>query len=147
MCAALAALLLVAGTAAAACNDGDSDDGGLTQTPISDATPDPLTPTVEPGGEAGEIVIEAEETAFNVDTLVANAGDVVTIRFVNHDAIPHSLAIYAGEVGGEEIFQIDEITGPEAEESMEFQVPDEPGEYPFHCEVHPERMTGTLTVQ
>jgi plastocyanin len=33
-----------------------------------------------------------------------------------------------------------------ADESISVDVPDEPGDYPFHCEIH-SSMTGTLTVK
>jgi plastocyanin len=80
--------------------------------------------------EGGEVTIA--DFAFP-DTVEAEAG--ATVRFKNDDDADHTVTADDGD------FDV-EVPGGE---SAELTAPDEPGEYTFHCELHP-NMTSTLVV-
>jgi plastocyanin len=113
------------------------------------------SPTPEPGGaplpancgEDGKVALDliAKSVAFNPNCLVAAAGKPFTINFDNQDAAastgPHNVVITAED--GTELFTGDLVDGP-AQVGYDVQALD-PGNYPFHCAVHP-TMTGVLAI-
>ena len=86
----------------------------------------------EAGEEAGVIVIVDFE--YQVPDSVP-AGGQITIR--NDDGVGHTVT--SDEAG---LFDVSVAPG----EEVMLPVPDEPGEYPFHCTPHP-TMTATLVVE
>jgi plastocyanin len=102
----------------AACGGGDdSSDGGSADT----------------SGAGGEATITIANSDFGTPG-TATAGEAVTVE--NTDGISHTVTADDGT------FDTGSISGGD---TAEFTV-DEPGDYPFHCEIHP-NMEGTLTVQ
>ena len=71
-------------------------------------------------------------------------GRPITICFDNRDeGVPHNIAI-ATEHGGELLFSGEVVEGPAI---VRYELPDlEPMTYHYHCEVHPDTMTGTLAI-
>jgi plastocyanin len=119
------AVLLLSGVVAlGACGD-DDDDG-------DDATGEATTEETSGGGEATGEGITAEGFAFNDATAAAGA----TVPVTNADGATHTVTADDGS------FDVSVGGG----ESGEFTAPAEPGDYPFHCEIHTS-MTGTLTVE
>ena len=117
--ALLAALALA--LAAGAC--GDDDDASSDTT----AAPD--------GGDSGAASGGTlTVSSFDFDDVSVAAGD--TLEVVNSSGGAHTVTADDGAFD-EEL--------PDGE-TIEVPVPDEPGEYPFHCEIHPS-MTATLTVE
>lgn len=99
------------------------------------------------GGEgAGGLAMTAEGVAFTESELTLNAGEEVSLEFVNADpaSTPHNIAIYEDDSAQNAIFKGDVIDGG-AEITYEFTAPPA-GEYYFQCDVHP-GMNGTVTVQ
>ena len=94
------------------------------------------------GGE-GEIVLGAENLAFDTDALDLPAATEVVVKFENHEAIPHNFSLYESK-GGEALFE-GEILNAEGEIEYEFETP-AAGEYYFQCDVHPDQMNGTAHV-
>jgi uncharacterized cupredoxin-like copper-binding protein len=98
-------------------------------------------------GSAGEtaaptvITLEAGEFHFNAHTLELQAGQPVTIRFVNRGKIDHALVI------DEWNLQTDALrTGESADLTF---TPKEAGSFTFYCAIagHPAAgMTGTINV-
>jgi plastocyanin len=93
----------------------------------------------------GVITLTADDLAFNVPCLVANAGEAFTIHFENLEALPHDVAVYQDESKSNEIMRGDPITGPAATMDYEVEALDA-GEYYFDCTIHPAEMNGTLYV-
>ena len=109
----------------AACGDDDDDDtsAGTTGTTQADDNG---------GGGGGEGTLDVTE--FKFDDVTASAGSTLAIK--NESGAAHTFT--ADDGGG-----FDEAL-PNGE-TTDVKVPDEPGEYPFHCEIHPS-MKATLTV-
>jgi plastocyanin len=107
--------------ATAACGDDDDDDSADTE---SDAGDD--------GGDTESGAITIEGSTFP-DSIEADAGATITVT--NNDGVPHTVTADDGE--------FDVAVDPDGEADL--TVPDEPGEYAFHCEIH-SSMTSTLVV-
>jgi len=98
-------------------------------------------------GPGGGPSLSAEGLAFAPTTLTVPAGAPFSLRFSNQDAnIAHNVAIFAGaDATAPNVFRGDVITGPA---EIEYHVDPLPaGTYFFHCDVHPDTMTGTITVK
>jgi plastocyanin len=115
--AGLVAMLVVA---TAACGGDDDDDDASTET------------TEQSGGGGGDATLEVTEFSFT--DVAAPAGG--TLEVVNTSGGSHTVTADDGA--------FDEPLG--ADDTIEVTVPAEPGEYPFHCEIHPD-MTATLTAE
>ena len=127
-----------------ACGDDDEDTDVSSQTTETteaasgsdSGTTDPYGGGGDTGGDAamGEGSITAKDFQFSEAPTVA-AGSEVT--FVNEDTAPHTLT------ADDDAFDSGNVA---AGEKGSITAPGEPGEYAFHCEIHPS-MTGTLTVE
>lgn len=131
----IAALVLVA----AACPGEETPPPA--QTPAETPTP---TPTETPDDEGFEMELEAEDIAFDEDTLSAPAGAQVALELNNRDSVPHNFALYEEEGADEAIFTGDLLQGP-GRTTYRFEAPADAGSYYFQCDVHPE-MNGTFEV-
>ena len=95
-----------------------------------------------------EIHIAAENTEFDTDSLEVPAKKTVHVTFDNHDHdIFHNVAVYRPgtepEGVGEAVFSSRPITEGELEFELEIE---EPGEYVFVCDFHP-NMRGDLVAE
>jgi len=79
---------------------------------------------------------------YDPDALTVAKGDAIAVT--NEDSVPHTVT--SGEPGPEagQLFDTSIIEGGASATIDTASL--EPGEYPYHCMVHP-YMTGTLTVQ
>jgi plastocyanin len=103
------------------------------------ATPAPPSATV--GGDI-DAVISADYTLFDRSQLTLPAGRPTKLVFENLEAVPHNVAIQAGD--GQTLFEGEIFSGP-AERTYEIPALDA-GTYKFICTVHP-NMVGDLTVR
>jgi plastocyanin len=115
----VAALLAVAVVTAGACGDDDDDSDAGSDAGSEDAGTDGAT---------------LEVTEFEYDDVTAPAGG--TLEVVNSSGGAHTFTADDDEFD-------DEV--PDGE-TVSVDVPAEPGEYPFHCEIHPS-MQATLTAE
>lgn len=121
-----------------ACGDDDDDAGTETGTDETSTTasaddgdtPESTEPADDGGGGGATYTIEGLEFA----PVSAPAGSTLTIE--NTSGAPHTVTHHEGA------FDVD----VPADESATWDIPAEPGEYGFHCNVH-SSMTGTLTVE
>jgi plastocyanin len=130
---ALAALMAAALLAFGACGGGDdgAEDEGTTQ---ADDGGD------SGGGEpaaAGSIDVTTANFAFDPAEFTVETGAEVTVTLTNEDDAPHTFT--SDDLGA----GVEADAGASSEGT--FTAP-EPGEYEFHCEVHPD-MKGTVTVE
>lgn len=102
-----------------------------------------------PGASQGNVVTVVATTPLRFDTpeLTIKANTPFTLVFDNQDpTAPHNVILTNPDgskvaMNGDTSF----FTGPA---TRQYEIgPLQAGKYPFHCEVHPTAMTGTLTVQ
>jgi plastocyanin len=84
------------------------------------------------GGGAAEADVVIEGFVFTTETVQAGA----EVSIVNEDSVTHTVTADDGP------FDVEVGAG----DTATFTAPDEPGDYAFHCNLHPQ-MTGTLTVE
>jgi plastocyanin len=114
---AVAALGLV--VALGACGDDDGSNAGSSNGGTG-------------GSGSADATLEVDSIAYH--DVTAPAGG--TLEIVNSSGTAHTFTADDGA--------FDESYG--ADETITVDVPDEPGDYPFHCEIH-SSMTATLTVE
>jgi plastocyanin len=138
--AAAVAGLLAVGTAA--CGDDDGTAADTEESRAEEAATTATTaeaPVTTAGGAADHMatdsVVVAQDFAFQVPGPVTPGA---RITFENRDAAPHTMTADEGAA-----FDSGRVAGGS---TGAVTAPSEPGEYAFHCEVHP-RMQATLTVQ
>ena len=108
---------------AAACRGGD------------DAAPAPDAQT--------EIILVAQNITFDQDILTVPVGEEVTVTYEHLDSgVSHNLHVI---VSSERNFSTVITSGP-VTQTLTFTI-NEAGTYTFQCDVHPDVMNGTLTVQ
>jgi plastocyanin len=96
---------------------------------------------LEPAG--GKVRLEAREgkevglydNRFEPATLTVPAG--TTVRWTNHGQHKHTVTSDAGDWGSKEL----------EHEGFYVYTFSQPGTYPYHCEVHPAEMKGTIIVK
>lgn len=85
--------------------------------------------------------------AFVPNQLSAPAATNVTVEYLNDSNLLHNIHFFAGpDASAQTIAATEIVTGPGNLQTVSFTTPAEPGQYFFHCDVHPPDMTGTLTV-
>ena len=122
----VAAALAVAGIlmSLAACGGDDDDDTSAGTTGTTQAEDNG-------GGGGGEGTLDVTE--FKFEDVSAAAGSTLAVK--NESGAGHTITADDGSFD-EEL--------PDGE-TVDVNVPSEPGDYPFHCEIHPS-MKATLTV-
>ena len=138
---ALAALLLF-GAAACGSSDDESGSGDETTETTEAASSDPYgdssdtsdTTSAEPSDAPAEATAPViSDFSFVPDPIEIVAGDTVT--WTNEDGFAHTVT------ADDDSFDSDSMD-PDATFEQTF---DEAGEFPYHCNIHPQ-MTGTVTV-
>jgi plastocyanin len=107
------------------------------------------TPGGQPGGggAAGGAPVTAKGLAFQPTQVTVPGSGKITLHFDNQDAgTPHNIHVFEGsDASAPSLFMGELVTGP-ATKDYSFSAPP-PGSYFFHCDVHPQQMTGTLIVR
>jgi len=140
----LLALGMVAGLglAVAACGDDDDDTASSGDSETTETTEagggDPYgngatTTAGESSGGGGDATLAV--TGIEYSDASAPAGGSLAIE--NSSGAPHTFT------SDDDAFESVDVP---SDNSATAQVPSEPGEYPFHCEIHPS-MQATLTVE
>jgi cytochrome c oxidase subunit II len=116
--------------------------------PPSSPPPGSVPPGSPPAGTLLQIAThEDDPLAYDAATLEAPAGGPVTVEYLNDSSLPHNIAFFEGpDTSAPRIAATEIRTGPGALERVTFDAPEAPGDYLFHCDVHPIQMTGTFRV-
>jgi plastocyanin len=130
----LAVPVLAAALAAAACGGSDSD---------ADLSTDPVSTESPSTGASEAVTIVGEDVSFDTTELTAGVGQGLEITFDNRDdGVQHNLHV-RDTASGDAMTEITE--GPVTQTlAVSF---DQPGEFEYLCDVHPDQMTGTITVE
>jgi cytochrome c oxidase subunit 2 len=90
--------------------------------------------------------LAADNVSFDKDCMTAPAGRRWTLTFDNKESVLHNVAIFQGDSAeGANVFRGQTFTGPKV---VEEPVPAlKPGNYFYHCDVHPQAMQGKLVVK
>lgn len=134
--------LALAAFVAVGCGGGDDSEG---ETGTGTETPSETETGGEDGGAAsgGDITITSPDTSFDTTEIEVAAGEEVNVTYENEDeGVPHNIHFM---LGGEDDPATEVEEGPTTQE-LSFTAPEEPGDYDYQCDVHPQQMTGTLTV-
>lgn len=119
----------------AACGDDDetagTGDAATTAAPAGDSAGDDYGSS--DGGSAEGSTIVAKD--FSLTSIAVAPGAAVKVE--NEGSAPHTVT------ADDAAFDSGTVSGGS---SGSFTAPDTPGDYAFHCEIHPS-MTGTLTVE
>lgn len=120
------------------------------------ATPTPAPPRPsgepQPGGETVKLHTTAEAPlAFDVQTISARAGTSLTAEYTNDSGVPHNVAFYQGADAtapliARTVDPAEAVPGPGDVQTVTFDVPTDPGDYFFDCQIHPAQMFGTFEV-
>ena len=94
------------------------------------------------GGDTSDcgttIELSAQDVQFSTDAIEAPAGEDFCIEFTNNDDIPHDVGIVETDFNGDDT---------PAGETTVYHIPAmEAGDYTFYCTLHPQAMTGDLTI-
>ncbi len=117
---------------------------------VSSPTPDPrvagLTPDVSFNIDASG---EVNNAMFSLNTITANAGDVIELVVTNTGSVSHNLRVAGPD---EEYDTADDFEMPPnviiPGETQRLVVKlDQPGTYRFRCDFHPLVQTGTLVLE
>lgn len=104
------------------------------------------TPPPAPAG-ATTLSVVAQNNLFTTRSLSAAAGKPVQLTFDNKDAgVLHNVAFYTNASATTTIYKSPLTTGPNVS-TFNFDAPTAPGSYFFHCDVHPDTMTGSFVVR
>jgi plastocyanin len=120
--------------------------GGVVSVVWGDRAPKKAEAAPPPKVEA--VTLTAQGLKFVETKLSFNAGAKIALKFENKDAgTPHNFVLFDGpDANAPQVFRGEVVTGPTVVTYPTFTAPTKPGEYFFHCEIHPTTMTGTATV-
>jgi plastocyanin len=123
--------------------------------PTAVPTPPPAAPANPPVAAPPPAAIQlgisspaAPPLTFDTNTLVARAGEQVTLTYTNDEVgVPHNWHLFNGpDSSAATIVATQIITGPGTMDTATFTAPTQTGNYFFWCDVHPTIMTGNLVV-
>ena len=127
---------------------------GMTMTPEASATTAPAaTPTAAAttttAAPAGSVAVEMKDNLFVTTQYTVKAGEKVTFAITNDGKIPHNMSIAPANGNFDDAAAVTsdpQIIGGGKTGTLVWQAPTAPGTYKFRCDLHPDQMTGTITV-
>jgi plastocyanin len=87
-----------------------------------------------------------DDTRYDKDTLTAKAGTSVTITYTNKSGLLHNIHFFNGADATAPSLGATKLDSTSTPQTVTFTTPSAPGEYFFHCDAHPQQMTGHLVV-
>jgi plastocyanin len=101
---------------------------------------------IKPHEGPADATLVAKGIAWDVEEITLPTGRKVAVKVENQDnGTPHNFALYTGPDAKQSLFQGQVFSGV-ADRTYEFEAP-KPGAYFFRCDVHPDVMTGAVTVR
>jgi len=117
--------------------------GGSTMPAGHDHSGAAVNTDCSPSGNAVNVV--AQTTAFQATCLAAPANASFTVNFDNKDSLVHNIVFLESHTAAQVMFRGEPVQGPA---TTTFSAgPFRPGTYAFHCEFHPNQMSGAFVVK
>lgn len=149
----LAMLVVACALVTAGCG-GDSEEAEDIPAPGASGTTTGMGGAHDHGGAAVDascnpsgatVSVTASGTKFNTQCLAAPANQGFTLSLDNKDTLPHNIAILESHSATSSMAKIEVFQGPGVQTIN--VGPLRPGQYAFHCEVHPQLMSGVFVVK
>ena len=135
--AAVAAAAVLALSGCSSSSGSGSSNTTAAAAPTTTTAAPATTTTAAPAAAASNALV-AKGFAFDPTKLSFPTGGKISFSFKNEDSVEHNFTLE----GGTKVSK--DLDGGETT-TVSFAAP-KPGTYKFHCEYHPTRMTGTVTV-
>ncbi len=122
-------------------------------TPATNTTAAPSatqgTPPAATTGTAGALTQNMTDNVFGTKTYTVKVGEAVTFSLVNNGKVLHNMRIAdaKGSFDSAQSVVSDPEFVPAGKTGTLTWTPATAGSYNFRCDVHPDQMTGTITVQ
>lgn len=102
-------------------------------------------PTADCSPAGTTLTITVSATKFDRNCLAAPANQAFTINYDNKDQLGHNIAILESHMATDVLYRAEIFRGPRVAALNVGAL--KPGTYAFHCEVHPQLMSGTFVVK
>jgi nitrite reductase (NO-forming) len=125
------------------------DMSATTPKPAATATATATATTAGAAPVNGTIEVAMKDNLFEPKTISLKAGQTVTFNLTNQGKVIHNMRIAdaTGNYDGKESVVSDpELVGAGKTGTLKWTAPAKAGVYKFRCDVHPDQMTGTITV-
>jgi plastocyanin len=145
--------LLALSIAAVGCGGDDDDDSGGNGDGVTTAATTPAEDDGDDDGDNGggqtSFDVTLTDNVFDPAEFTVPAGEDITVNLQNDGTAIHNMRIAGadGEYNSDDDAVSDLIVAAGAASVVEWETPDEPGEYPFQCDYHLPDMAGTITVE
>jgi plastocyanin len=124
------------------------DMSGMTPAAAKPATPPAATTPPPSTGSGGGVTLDMTDNAFSQTAITVASGSEVQFTAVNKGKLPHNLRI--APANGDFDSPQSSVTTPEIVNAGKTGTltwkAAAPGTYKFRCDIHPEQMTGVITV-
>ena len=130
--AACSAMLLMLGIAACVGDSSDDDAAAHGDQP-----------------KPGTIVIKMYDSSLKPADVTVPAGETVTFELPNIGQLPHNMRIATAEgvYRNSDWVSTPEIINPERTGTLTWEAPTEARVFKYRCDIHPDVMVGTITVE
>jgi nitrite reductase (NO-forming) len=118
-------------------------------TPVPAAATTAAAAATAGGSTTGNPKVETKDNLFATTSYTVKAGQKVTFDITNSGKVPHNMRVAQADGsfdGAGSVASDPEIVNPGKTATLSF-TPTTPGTYKFRCDIHPDQMTGTITVQ
>jgi plastocyanin len=127
-------LVVIAAFLVAACGGGASPAAPTTASALAASGAGGGACATAEADAAAAATVEIKDFAYSPDPVTASVGDAIS--WTNGDSAPHTATLDDDSCG----------TGNLSQGATGALVFSAAGTYPYHCAVHPDQMTGTITV-
>jgi len=144
--ALLTGALAAATAAIIACGGGEEsggDNGGTTP-------PATARPSGDGGGDEVEFEVSMGDNSFEPKEFTVGAGDALTFNVTNDGSAIHNMRIAGADNeynNDDDAVTEEEIISGGQSAVLNWEAPEEAGDYDFRCDFHTDAMTGTITVE
>ena len=93
------------------------------------------------------ITVVASNVAFASDCIAATANQAYTVSFENKDTVTHNIVFLESHNPGAAVFFRADLVAGTSTKTFSAGPFTKAGVFAFHCEIHPDRMSGAFVVK